>query len=235
VEDRRPLVDERSDRLGVILRDEARHLERRRQIEAGQERLLDLLVDGDLRPLDGERRLCGDPIGPAARRHPERVRGTHLGSHPEPHRPGATSHCEAYRKTIVAKLEQGLSAKRIHQDLRADHGFEGSYYSVRRFVKRLATKTPLPLRRIETAPGEEAQIDFGTGPELVDVETGAETDLILNAERINQYKERLQRLQTSLARACRRGHAPFVTLVAEKGLPGVCHDELCQSGILRVD
>lgn len=73
------------------------------------------------------------------------------------------------------------------------------------------------------------------GRRLVDVETGAETDLILNADRISQYKERLQRLQTSLARACRRVHAPFVTLVAEKGLPGVCHDELCQSGILRVD
>lgn len=73
------------------------------------------------------------------------------------------------------------------------------------------------------------------GRRLVDVESGAETDLILNADRINQYKERLQRLQASLARASRRVHAPFVTLVAEKGLPDLCRDELCQSGILRVD
>jgi hypothetical protein len=29
------------------------------------------------------------------------------------------------------KLEQGLSARRIFQDLRGEHGFGGSYYSVR--------------------------------------------------------------------------------------------------------
>lgn len=79
------------------------------------------------------------------------------------HRSGAPSQCERYRKHIEAKLVQGLSATRIHQDLTSEHGFEGSYYSVRRFVLRLQAKTPLPFRRIETAPGEEAQIDFGTG------------------------------------------------------------------------
>jgi len=34
---------------------------------------------------------------------------------------------------------------------------------VRRFVAKLTGSTPLPFRRIEVAPGEEAQIDFGTG------------------------------------------------------------------------
>ena len=77
---------------------------------------------------------------------------------------GPPSDCEPFREEILAKVEQGLEAVRIHQDLVEEHG-EGapSYYSVRRFVARLKHKTPLPFRRMETEPGEEAQVDFGTG------------------------------------------------------------------------
>jgi hypothetical protein len=61
-------------------------------------------------------------------------------------------------------LELGLEGVRIHQDLVAAHGDSApSYYSVRRFIARLRRQTPLPFRRIETAPAEEAQVDFGTG------------------------------------------------------------------------
>jgi transposase len=56
----------------------------------------------------------------------------------------------------------GLSAKRIFQDLAVD-GFEGSYCSVRRFTKQLEARSPVPFRRLETEPGSEAQVDFGTG------------------------------------------------------------------------
>ena len=59
--------------------------------------------------------------------------------------------------------------------------------------------------------------------------------MIINQDRIEQYKERLQRLQTSIARAARRVHAPFVTLIAEQGLTDLCHTELCQAGILRAE
>jgi hypothetical protein len=58
---------------------------------------------------------------------------------------------------------------RIHQDLVEAHGATApSYYSVRRFVARLKRKTPLPFRRMETEPGEEAQVDFGTGAPVRD-------------------------------------------------------------------
>jgi transposase len=76
---------------------------------------------------------------------------------------GPASECEPFRELIEAKLEQGLSAVRIHQDLREEPGFSASYYSVRRFVARLKKKSSLPFRRLETLPGEEAQVDFGTG------------------------------------------------------------------------
>lgn len=81
---------------------------------------------------------------------------------------GPKSHCEPHRDIILSKLEQGLSAKRIHQDLKTDYGFGSSYDSVRRFVRMLNQKTPLPFRRMEKDPGEEAQIDFGTGAWVID-------------------------------------------------------------------
>ena len=77
-----------------------------------------------------------------------------------PVRSGPRSLCDGYSEQIEQKLEAGLSTQRILQDLKED-GFEGSYHSVRRFIVSLGKKTPLPFRRMETEPGEEAQIDFG--------------------------------------------------------------------------
>ena len=87
------------------------------------------------------------------------------GSAPLPaaHSPGPASACEPFRDVILAKLQQGLSAQRIYQDLVTEHGFTAKYHSVRRSVARLLQKTELPVRRMETLPGEEAQVDFGTG------------------------------------------------------------------------
>ena len=78
--------------------------------------------------------------------------------------------CEPFREVILTKLDLGLTARRIHQDLVVEHGFEARYHSVRRFVARLRRSHPLPFRRIETAPGEQAQVDFGTGAPVVTAE-----------------------------------------------------------------
>ena len=80
---------------------------------------------------------------------------------------GRPSLCEAYREIIEAKLAAQLSAQRIWQDLVAEHGFEGKYDSVKRFVRRLVHRRPLPMRRMEVAAGEEAQVDFGSGAKVV--------------------------------------------------------------------
>jgi len=85
-------------------------------------------------------------------------------------RAGTISICAVWQAVIEAKLDLGLSARRIHQDLLSEHGFGGSYYSVRRFVQRLGRTTALPFRRLECLPGEEAQIDFGKGAPIVDAE-----------------------------------------------------------------
>lgn len=72
------------------------------------------------------------------------------------------------------------------------------------------------------------------GRRLVDIEGGAETDMLINRQAITGYTERLTRLQTELSRACRRVHAPFVTLIADRGLLDLCREDLCGVGILRV-
>jgi len=76
---------------------------------------------------------------------------------------GRRSECEPWRAIIEPMLEVGLSAQRMYQDLVSDHGYGGSYYSVRRFVRSLGRRTELPMRRLEGEPGAEAQVDFGTG------------------------------------------------------------------------
>lgn len=80
----------------------------------------------------------------------------------------ARSGCVAYHEAIVAGLQAQLSAQRIYQDLITDHGYSGSYWSVNRYVRSLRKRPELPFRRMETAPGEEAQIDFGTGAPYLD-------------------------------------------------------------------
>jgi transposase len=77
--------------------------------------------------------------------------------------PGPPSRCEPHRAVIMAALERGLTAQRIHQDLCTEHGFRGSYESVKRFVRRMGATLPLPFRRLECAAGEEMQVDFGQG------------------------------------------------------------------------
>ena len=77
--------------------------------------------------------------------------------------PSRLSACEPFRAVILAKLQANLSAQRIYQDLVVEQQYPGSYYSVRRFVRQLSAKVGLPMRRMECAPGFEAQVDYGTG------------------------------------------------------------------------
>jgi len=82
--------------------------------------------------------------------------------------PVSRSRCQPFHGLIVEALEAGLSGKRIYQDLVQEHGYNGAYNSVKRYVHLLSAKAPLPFRRIETAPGEEMQVDFGQGAWVVE-------------------------------------------------------------------
>lgn len=84
--------------------------------------------------------------------------------------PGRPTACQPYREIIQAKLDQQLSAQRIWQDLRDEHGFGASYDSVKRFVRRLGRSRPLPFRRLECPAGQQAQVDFGRGAPVISAE-----------------------------------------------------------------
>jgi transposase len=81
---------------------------------------------------------------------------------------GRPSLCEPHARRIEDKLTTGLSAQRIYQDLVGEVNFTGSYQSVKRFVRHCRQTRPQAVQRIEVQPGEEAQVDFGTGAWVVD-------------------------------------------------------------------
>jgi hypothetical protein len=81
--------------------------------------------------------------------------------------PGPPSGAQAWRAVITDKLNAGLTAQRVYQDLVSDHGYGGSYYSVRRLIKKLGSITPIPFRRMECEPAAEAQVDFGRGAPII--------------------------------------------------------------------
>jgi hypothetical protein len=86
---------------------------------------------------------------------------------------GRVSACEPYRDLIEEKLSRGRNAKAIWQDLVTDHGYPGDYQTVKRFVRRLGgSKLPQAAGIILTEPGEEAQVDYGSGPLVRDPQTG---------------------------------------------------------------
>ena len=90
-----------------------------------------------------------------------------------PNRCSRASACEPYRELIELGLDRGRNAKAIWQDLVSQSGFTGGYQSVGRFVRKLrSTQVPQARVVIVTAPGEEAQVDYGTGPMVRDPQTG---------------------------------------------------------------
>jgi transposase len=85
----------------------------------------------------------------------------------------SASACEPYVETIEGGLTKGRNAKAIWQDLVDVFGFAGGYQSVKRFIRKLRGQpSPEACAVIETAPGEELQVDYGTGPMVRDGHTG---------------------------------------------------------------
>ncbi|MGH2378765.1 MAG: IS21 family transposase [Candidatus Limnocylindria bacterium] len=70
---------------------------------------------------------------------------------------------EPYGEQVLAWHAQGVEGQAIWQLLAEQHGFGGSYSSIKRFLRRVAPPTPRATLRLEVAPGEEAQVDFGFG------------------------------------------------------------------------
>jgi len=93
-----------------------------------------------------------------------------LGSKAAP--PFTPSSVEPYTAVVEHFLAQGVEMTAIYARLRDDHGYTGSYSAVRRFVAHLRPPSSPVTVRVHSAPGEEAQVDFGAVGPLYDPYAG---------------------------------------------------------------
>jgi len=92
---------------------------------------------------------------------------------PHPGRSPSVSASAPFRDAIELGLSRGRNAMAIWQGLVDTCGFAGSYQSVQRFVRKLRpAHSPEACAVIETVPGEECQVDYGTGPMVRDPLSG---------------------------------------------------------------
>jgi transposase/5S rRNA maturation endonuclease (ribonuclease M5) len=94
-----------------------------------------------------------------------------FGQNPPPRPPArdnrapkhARSACEPHREWIEEQVRLGRNGMAIYQDLVERFGFSHKYNSVKRFVRGLKSKDARQYDRLEFVPGEETQVDYGTG------------------------------------------------------------------------
>ncbi len=110
------------------------------------------LLEGPLPPLEELHRLVAQTL-------------------PAPVPPQNTSLVEPHRALVEQLRQDGVEISAILSRLR-ERGFTGSYSAVRRFVAKLDPPLPRVTVRVEVAPGEEGQVDFGYVGMLLDPKTG---------------------------------------------------------------
>jgi transposase len=86
--------------------------------------------------------------------------------------PRTPSSVEPYATVVAELLAQRVEVMTIFDRLHDDHGYRGSYSSVRRYVQRVHPQPARVTVRVHTGPGEEAQIDFGAAGPFVDPASG---------------------------------------------------------------
>lgn len=93
-----------------------------------------------------------------------------LGPGPKP--PRIVSSLEPYGEVVEKLWKQGIEKVAIWQRLRDSYGYQGSYSAVRRYLAHLETEPGEAYVRIQTAAGEEMQVDFGAVGQLFDPGSG---------------------------------------------------------------
>lgn len=115
----------------------------------------------------------GEPPDSADAAKPANEVASDFATLPAPASSPRASRCEPFREFIELSLAKGRNAKGIWQNLVDDYGFTGGYSSVKRFVHKLQGPSATPARAvITTPPGEEGQVDYGSGPMVRDPHSG---------------------------------------------------------------
>lgn len=86
--------------------------------------------------------------------------------------PQQTSTVEAYRDEIRQMRARGMEIAAIRTRLEETHQTAVSYSAIWRLLKHLEPPTIEPVVRLETKPGEEAQVDFGFAGWVIDPTDG---------------------------------------------------------------
>jgi transposase len=129
-------------------------------------------------------------------------------------------------------LQAGLSVQRIYQDLVSEHQFAGSYHAVRRFVRRQQAASPVPFRRMECAPGQELQVDFGQGAWVIEQGQRRKTHLfrcVLSHSRKGYSEAVWRQTAESFIRCLENAFRHF------GGVPATVVIDNLKAGVLRAD
>ena len=86
--------------------------------------------------------------------------------------PQTVSSLEPYRALVTQLHADGVEGTAIWQRL-GEAGYQGSLSAVYRFLHQLTPPRPYATVRVERAPGEEAQLDFGYAGRMRDPHSGA--------------------------------------------------------------
>jgi transposase len=86
--------------------------------------------------------------------------------------PQTISSVQPYREVVIQLVDAGVEGSAIWQRLR-ERGYTGSLSSIYRFLHQLTPPQPKATVRVERAPGEEAQVDFGYAGRMFDPQTDA--------------------------------------------------------------
>ena len=86
--------------------------------------------------------------------------------------PQNQSTVEPFREEVLAWHQQGIAVSSMRQALVRKHGYSGSVHALHRFIKREAPATPAATVMLDFGVGEQAQVDFGSGPVITDRHSG---------------------------------------------------------------
>lgn len=68
---------------------------------------------------------------------------------------------DEHEEYLKIQSNKDLSVMRIFQDMQREFGYDGSYDTVKRYIKNLKTEPKKAYMVLNTLPGEESQVDFG--------------------------------------------------------------------------
>lgn len=105
-------------------------------------------------------------------------------------------------------------------------------HAARSLLGQLKTPPAMPVL-LQVLTGSDAAPERGAALKLVDSETSAAVDVVLDDASVARYLQRLARLQDELRTECRRCAGHFLTLAAERPLADSCL-ALVELGLLAV-